>query len=211
MNQLRKYIRRIFKLEVIIPLLISGCFLIGLSFSVELKYAVLVSFFILVIFLFFMMIDRKKERYFAANAVFMGGFKQLLNSELLDVNFKINGFDETNSLTGTYRGYDFDIVYDSGYSHNFWGIGRKYGGHVFIVYHQPISLRKNLQLDERYYPGLFTFRPYTFVWNRNYVKMQTALSLVNPSCKKIIKRMDAVVEVLEKEKMLPVKKGRKIQ
>lgn len=210
MNQFRKYIYLVFKLNVLIPLVISIIILIILVFSVELKYAVFTSTFFLLGYILICMVEKYLHKHFSSKAVFYGGFIQLLNNELIDGNFEINSFKETNYLFGNYRGYDFDIVYDSNYLHNFGGFGfRQSGGHVFIVYHQPISLRKKLQLEERYYPALVSFRPYRFLWSRNYVEMQTTLSLITPSYRKIKKRMDMLVDMLENEKMLPMKKGQK--
>jgi hypothetical protein len=131
-------------------------------------------------------------------------FKELLNS-----NFNIKEVNAYRGLSGVYNGYLFDIYYDWS-SHVKFKVNRAV---VFNVYFIPPVLNsgktnhaKLKALSEKYDISIWSFKSYSFWWREGNIIMKNAVGIFNPSYKKLIERMDIVVNILKTEELKPVDK-----
>jgi hypothetical protein len=130
------------------------------------------------------------------------GFKELLNS-----NFNIEEVNAYRGLCGVYNGYLFDIYYD-------WSSPLKFKVDrvvVFNVYFIPPALNsgktnhaKLKALSEKYDISIWSSQSYTYWWREGNIIMRNGVGIFNPSYKKLIKRMDIVVNILKTENLKPV-------
>lgn len=204
---MKKFSSAFFKWEVKIIIIICLSFsfagFIGMLFmdiNVWIAFGISVCFCLIVSpFLF---LPALLDEHFLKNGVKSKGFQPLISN-----GFRLITHRKIAALAGEYRGYHFDIYY-SRHIHvkNIIAV-KHYGGYVFIVYHQPITYRRELQLDEKYYRALFSNRAYDFYWSKNYVRMETSMGALAPNYRKIKRRMDAIVNILVNENILPNQKG----
>jgi hypothetical protein len=130
------------------------------------------------------------------------GFQELLNSSL-----NIEEVNAYKGLSGTYNGYLFDIYYDWS-THVRPKVNRAV---VFNVYFIPPTLKsgetdhaKLKTLSEKYDISIWSSQSYTYWWREGNIIMKNGVGIFNPSYKKLIKRMDIVVNVLKTENLKPV-------
>jgi len=124
---------------------------------------------------------------------------------LLEEGFRIIEQQNMSLLTGEYSGFHFDIYF----SPQLTPLGAKQkggSGYVFIVYYEPISIQRELQLCDKYYRPFIS--AYYFVeWNKESARVEMREGLFPPSHKKIKKQMDIIIAILSKERILPRTKG----
>jgi len=126
---------------------------------------------------------------------------------LITKGFKIERKNNYWGLTGSYKGFIFDIYYD-------WSTyvrSKVYKAVIFNIYFLPpknsnesTDLYRLNVISEKYKISKWSFKKYLYLWREGNVIMRNGVGIFNPTPKKIFKRMDIAINILKSEGLKPV-------
>ena len=142
------------------------------------------------------MLGSKKGYY---TLIESSGFQQLTS-----LGFKVAELNNAKGLTGTYKGYIFDIYFDwssvfnSAYFFNVYFEAPTYSTRK--IDYEPVK-----SFSREYGKSQFSLKGYDFWWHgEGTLIMRNAIGFFNPSFEKLKKRMDIAVQVLKDENLKPI-------
>ena len=126
---------------------------------------------------------------------------------LITKGFKVDVKNNYHGLTGSYKGYVFDIYYD-------WSTYVRPKVHkavILNIYFLPpknsndsTDMNRLISLSEKYKISKWSFKKYIFLWRDGNVIMRNGVGLLNPSPRKLFERMELAINILKSEGLKPV-------